>query len=707
MTPDRIGQFEILAEIAAWSEGGAVYRAKDAKGRMVLLRTLRLDRPGAAERLMRLSLEAKAASVLNSPNIAGVLGGGKAVDVYVVGWEFVEGVKLSITLEKGEALSPAELTDLSRQICSGLDHAHSKGVIHPELKPGNIILEWDGTAKLLDFGMPRKPAAGIEISEALHYVSPEELQGKQPGPRANLFSWGAILYQMVTGQRPFRGETAEALRQKILEETPAPPHEVKSDVHPGLSQIILKTLAKLPAERYGSGAELVRDLENYKRVEIAPPKPSPPPPGPVTAQTASPDLRPKPVPVAAPPLAPTPVAAPTPAAPLASTPAPAPASTTEKETPAASSAVEAPAPAQAAASIAAPKAERPPAAPKPAAAAPASGPPKMLIYGMAGVIVLLLAVIVIGVAVMRKTPATPGSAATPSTPATAPATPVETETGTPALAPGAPALGATPSPSAPSAASGGTAARPAKAKQPPAEPPRPAVVPGQLAIDSTPQGAEVQIDGRRESNWITPYIASLDPGPHTVTVSMAGRMTATRTVEVASGKKTVLAVGLAERAATISVSSDPAEATILLDGQATGKVTPAQLIVAKGAHTITVRKQGYLDASSTLDLAPGQSAQFAPTLKLTGSTQDIKTAGGIGGLFGGAPKDAGRVTVRTNPKGAQVLVNGQPVKKTTPVDFFLNPGNYEITIALAGHKPVKKIITVEKGGKLVLEETLP
>ncbi|MGH9554461.1 MAG: PEGA domain-containing protein, partial [Terriglobales bacterium] len=79
----------------------------------------------------------------------------------------------------------------------------------------------------------------------------------------------------------------------------------------------------------------------------------------------------------------------------------------------------------------------------------------------------------------------------------------------------------------------------------------------------------------------------------------------------------------------------------------------------------------------------------------------------IGGLFGGAPKDSGRVTVRSNPKGAQVLVNGQAVKKTTPVDFFLNPGSYEITIALAGHKPVKKIITVEKGGKIVLDETIP
>jgi serine/threonine-protein kinase len=700
MKPDRIGQFEILAEIAPWAEGGAVYRAKDAKGRMVLLRTLRLDQPGAPEKLMRVSLEAKAASALASPNIAGVLGGGKAGDVYVVGWEFVEGVKLSATLEKGDALSPSEFTDLCRQICSGLDHAHSKGVIHPELKPGNILVEWDGTAKLLDFGVPRRPI-GSALSEALHYISPEELQGKQPGPRANLFSWGAILYQMAAGQRPFTAQSAEELRCKILEEMPPAPHEVKKDVHRGVSQIILKALAKVPGERYSSGAELMRDLEKYKRVEVAPPappKPAAPPPRPVTAQTPAVAPRPQPAPVASPPPAPAAPTAPTPTPVGASTP-PVQAAVTQAP---ASPVPEAPAPAQPAAPVAeAPKAERPAAAKVPAAPPPAARP-KLLMYGMVGVIALLL--VIIAAIVLLQTPSQPEAA--PAATTTTPATPGEAASATPAPA-GTPA---TPPPSGAISAPGaapGSAARPARTKQPAPEPAKPAVVQGQVAIDSAPQGAEIQIDGRHEPAWITPYTASLDPGQHTVTMSMTGRMSATRTVEITSGKKTALAVGLAERAATISVNSDPAEAVILLDGQATGKVTPTQLIVAKGSHTVTVRKQGYLDATSTLELAPGQSAQFAPTLKLTGSTQDIKTAGGIGGLFGGAPKDAGRVTVRTNPKGAQVLVNGQAVKKTTPVDFFLNPGNYEITLALAGHKPVKKIITVEKGGKVVLDETIP
>ncbi|MGH9649445.1 MAG: serine/threonine-protein kinase, partial [Terriglobales bacterium] len=202
MKRDRIGQFEILAELAPWAEGGSVYRAKDAKQRVVLLRALRLDAPGAAQKLMQISLEAKAASVLASPNIAGVLGGGKAGDIYVVGWEFVEGVKLSATLAKSELLSPSEVTDLCRQICSGLDHAHSKNVVHPELKPGNILVEWDGTAKMLDFGVPRR-FSGSQLTEALHYISPEEARGSNLSPRSNLFSLGVILYQMVTAKRPF------------------------------------------------------------------------------------------------------------------------------------------------------------------------------------------------------------------------------------------------------------------------------------------------------------------------------------------------------------------------------------------------------------------------------------------------------------------------------------------------------------------------
>jgi hypothetical protein len=323
---------------------------------------------------------------------------------------------------------------------------------------------------------------------------------------------------------------------------------------------------------------------------------------------------------------------------------------------------------------------------------------------MAGAIVLLL-VLLLGAVLWRSRSEKEEAAATATSAVPATPAPSAPETGAATSAPAQTPVVATPPSGA--AASPSPVARAPKGMPPAPQPAAPVVVTGEVAIDSTPPGAEIQIDGRHEPAWVTPYTATLPVGQHSVTLTMTGRMSVTRAVDVAAGRKATVAAALAERAATIAVSSEPAGATILLDGQNTGKVTPADLIVAKGSHSVTVRKQGYLDATNSMELAPGQSAQFAPALKLTGSTQEIKTAGGLGGILGGAPKDSGRVTVRTNPKGAQVLVNGQPVKKNTPVEFFLNPGSYEITLTHPAHKSVKKIITVEKGGKLTIDETLP
>ncbi|HSA93893.1 MAG TPA: serine/threonine-protein kinase [Terriglobales bacterium] len=707
MAHDRIGPFAILAELAAW-EGGSVYKAADLKGRTVALRTMRMDAPAAQQNAEAFRAAARAASALDSPNIASVLGGGEASGLFYVALEFVEGVKLSKSLEKGEPLTLSEVTDLSRQICSGLDHAQSKGVVHPELRPGNIVLEWDGTAKIMDFGFPRRHT-GNELSEALFYISPEEARGEPLTLRSNVFSWGAMLYQMVTGWKPFAGDTAAEVRRKIMEENPPAPHEVDKDVHPNISWIVMKALAKAPADRYATGADLVRDLENYRHLQIAPAEPAPEPPAPPAKPAAPAPAKPAaPAPAPprettfmyappAPPPAPPPKVFPKPEAPAAPAPA------KPEAPPAAPPAPLAPAPPAAAApppAAAPPKAERatpkaapqavapkPPAAAKPKA--PESGPSNKLIYMMGGAIGLLVIITVV-LAVMLRRPA-PEQEAAAAAPAPA-ASLAKPEPATPATEPEP----ATPEPR--------TAAARAKAKQPPPAPAAPVIVTGDVSIDSNPPGAEILIDGKAAG--VTPHTASLNAGSHTITISKAGHTAVTRTIEVSAGQKATVAVGLTELAATLSVSSDPAGAAILLDGKATGKVTPAQLIVAKGSHAITVRKQGYRDASETMQLSPGQSAQFAPTLSLTGSTENIKVVGRFGGIFGGKPEDSGRVTVRTNPKGAQVTVNGQALGKNTPVDFYLNPGTYEIVVSREGYKPVKKLVTVEKGGKHVVDETL-
>ncbi|HEV2021747.1 MAG TPA: PEGA domain-containing protein, partial [Terriglobales bacterium] len=303
-------------------------------------------------------------------------------------------------------------------------------------------------------------------------------------------------------------------------------------------------------------------------------------------------------------------------------------------------------------------------------------------------IALLFIVIVVG-AFWLLTPAKHGTA-------TGAAVPPSSQT---TVAPAAPPL-PLPTPAGPAKAK----AKPVRAAAAPVEAP---AATGGLSLDSSPQGAEVQIDGRHEPGWVTPFtVTGLAVGGHTVSFSKPGHTGVSRTAQVAAGQNAILAVPMAELAATISVNSTPAGANVILDGRDTGKVTPAQIVVAKGSHTVAVRKPGYLDASGTLETVPGQAAQFSPTLKLTGSTENIKTVGKFGSIFGGAQENSGRVAVRTNPKGAQVLVNGQPVKKTTPVEFFLSPGSYEISLTLEGYKPVKKVVDVEKGGKLTVDVTL-
>jgi hypothetical protein len=168
-----------------------------------------------------------------------------------------------------------------------------------------------------------------------------------------------------------------------------------------------------------------------------------------------------------------------------------------------------------------------------------------------------------------------------------------------------------------------------------------------------------------------------------------------------------LFVQLAQLQATILVAAEPAGAQILLDGRDTGRVTPSQISVDKpGNHTILIKKQGYLDETTILNLQPGQSAHFGPTLRQLGSTEEIKTTGKLKKLFGGAPEGMGTVSVKTQPKGAQIAVNKHILDKNSPAEFFLNPGTYVIDITMTGYKGVQRIVQVEKDGKLAIEESM-
>jgi hypothetical protein len=273
-----------------------------------------------------------------------------------------------------------------------------------------------------------------------------------------------------------------------------------------------------------------------------------------------------------------------------------------------------------------------------------------------------------------------------------------------------PAVESAPEPAEPAhAASAGTKGRGAKNKKKTSPPPAPVVIPGGMGLDSTPQGAQVQIDGRTDPTWVTPIaLSGLTPGQHTVTVSKPGYSTDTRSLEVVSGNKTSIVIHLAQLVATLSVSSDPAGANIYIDGRDVGKSTPAQVSVDKGQHIVLVRKMGYLDETATAQFVLGQTVSLSPTLRPLGNGDSIKTVGKMKKLFGGSGVQAGQVTVsvKTQPKGAQVTINQHMLEKGTPVEVALDPGNYVVDITLSGYAPIHKVISADKGSKIVVDEIM-
>ena len=160
--------------------------------------------------------------------------------------------------------------------------------------------------------------------------------------------------------------------------------------------------------------------------------------------------------------------------------------------------------------------------------------------------------------------------------------------------------------------------------------------------------------------------------------------------------------------ATLAVSSTPAGANIYIDGKNSGKVTPAQVPVDQGQHVILVRKSGFIDETTSAQLTLGQTTNYSPTLRALGNVDDIKTVGKMKmKLFGGKESQGmGTISVKTQPKGAQVAVNQHMLEKDSPVDFMLDPGNYIVDITMSGYVPIHKVITVDKGGKAVIDEVL-
>src|SRR5579864_4940001 len=268
--PTKIGHFELLSELAK-SPAGAVYKANDPQsGQTVALKAIELSAFGesAAELEKSLLEEVERTKILSSSNITPIYGAGEMEGRFCAAMEYVQGNSIATMLARKEGFSIWDLLDIGRQVCGGLDHAHSNQVFHYNLEPAKIMCGWDGTVKILGFGLSsvgkfaHKMPAGVP--GFLPYMSPEQVLGEDIDGRSNLFTLGAIFYEMVTERRAFEGNDGETLRQSIVESSPMPPIEANPKVHPQLSELIMKALAKDSSHRYQSGRELLDDLEKCK-----------------------------------------------------------------------------------------------------------------------------------------------------------------------------------------------------------------------------------------------------------------------------------------------------------------------------------------------------------------------------------------------------------------------------------------------------------
>src|SRR5947209_648631 len=264
----KIGRFEIVSQIAQ-STLATVYKAQDTESQQtVALKVLRLDQVKDRDGLIKAVFdEAEQSKPLSSHNIAALYGVGDEDGLLLAATEYVQGNSIATTLARKDGFSIWDLQDIARQICHALDHAQSHKVVHQSLEPAKAMVGWDGVVKLLGFGISSMNSLAAEnsaVPEVLHYASPEQVRGEIADHRSALFSLGAILYEMATEQKAFAGETPDQVRAAILEYTPAKPSDLKAKVNPGLSSLIMKAISKSPDERYQSGQELVRDLEQCK-----------------------------------------------------------------------------------------------------------------------------------------------------------------------------------------------------------------------------------------------------------------------------------------------------------------------------------------------------------------------------------------------------------------------------------------------------------
>ena len=257
-------RYEVLSKIGA---GGMadVYKGKDTKlNRFVAIKVLKKEYREDEDFVRKFQSEAQAAAGLMNPNIVNVYDVGEDRGLYYMVMELVEGITLKDYIERKGRLSHKEVISIAIQMCTGIGAAHAAGIIHRDIKPQNVIISKDGKVKVTDFGIAKSVTSNTISSNAMgsvHYTSPEQARGGFSDAKSDIYSIGITLFEMVTGQVPFDGDSTVSVAIKHLQEEITPPSELVPDIPYSLEQIILKCTQKNAERRYKSTEELIRDLK--------------------------------------------------------------------------------------------------------------------------------------------------------------------------------------------------------------------------------------------------------------------------------------------------------------------------------------------------------------------------------------------------------------------------------------------------------------
>lgn len=260
-------RYEIIEEVG---KGGmaVVYKAKClVLNRYVAIKVLRPEFREDTDFIARFKAEAQSAGSLSHPNIVSIYDVGQEDDLDYIVMEYVEGVTLKQYIDAKVVIPWKEAVDYAAQICSGLEHAHKKGIVHKDIKPHNIIITREGTLKITDFGIAKVMSTstittgGAAGMGSVHYFSPEQARGGYIDAKTDIYSLGILMYEMVTGRLPFEGDTAVAVAMQHIEKEPTPPSDLNKDIPQSLENVILRAMSKEQNMRYDTATKMMIDLK--------------------------------------------------------------------------------------------------------------------------------------------------------------------------------------------------------------------------------------------------------------------------------------------------------------------------------------------------------------------------------------------------------------------------------------------------------------